>query len=71
MPWYIKSPDMGYFVGEFLGLGFFESHIEAGDCSEEEHPIEFESQENAQTFLDSWTGGTAGCFVTNEEPPNA
>ena len=66
MPWYIKSPEWEYFVGSFLGLGFFEIHIDDGDCSEEERPIEFESQEEAQTFLNSWVGGTAGCFVTNE-----
>ena len=66
--WYIKSKSCGYFVGHCLGLAFFESSIECGDLDPREEPVEFDSQEEAQAYLDSWEGGTADCFVTNEAP---
>jgi hypothetical protein len=66
MPVYIRSKSNGRFIGEFLGLGFFESSIEDGDCSPNEEPIEFPSVEEAQTFLDSWSGGPSDCFVACE-----
>jgi len=57
MPFYIKDPEMGKFIGECMGLGFYEASIEAGDCSSEEKPIPFETEEEAQTYLNSWSGG--------------
>ena len=71
MGWYIKGiDDEGLFVGEFMGLGLFESHIKAGDCSPDEEPIlplRFESEEEAENYLDSWEGGRAGCTVIFKE----
>jgi hypothetical protein len=67
MKWYIKSPTEGYFIGECLGLGFFEND-RGIDTSPAERPIEFESQYEAQVYLNSWVGGCADCFVTNESP---
>ena len=63
--WYIRSPDQGYFIGSFLGLGFFEASIEDGDCSEAERPCEFDSRADAETYLASWIGGPCGCVVTD------
>ena len=63
---YIRSRSEGRFVGEFLGLGFFESS-RGEDISEKEEPIEFESRDEAQKFLDSWGGGPSDCFVSEEE----
>jgi hypothetical protein len=63
---YIKSPTLGRFIGEFIGLGMFEASIEAGDCSPDEKPIEFPSVTEAQTYLDSWVGGPADCVVVEE-----
>jgi hypothetical protein len=68
MKWYIKSAQLGYYVGHCLGFGFFESHITDGTLSPKEQPVEFESREEAQAFLDSWTGGSADCFVTDVQP---
>ena len=68
MTWYIVSPDLGYFIGHFLGLGFFTRDIKDGTCDPCERPVEFESQEEAQNYLVSWVGGTAGCFITNKPP---
>jgi hypothetical protein len=65
MPWYIKSPELGLFVGSFLGLGFFEFHVEDGQCSPDEEPVRFATREEAQKFLDSWVGGPAGCYVVD------
>jgi hypothetical protein len=68
MGWYIKGRDEeGLFIGEFLGLGFFEISIKDGDCSAEERPIKFGSKEEAQEFLDSWVGGPAGCTIVEME----
>lgn len=63
---YIRSRSEGLFVGEFLGLGFFESS-KGEDISDKEEPIEFESRDEAQGFLDSWQGGPSDCFVSEEE----
>ena len=59
MPYYIKDRELGKFVGEFLGFGFYEEHIKVGDCSPEERPIPipFSSREEAQAYMKSWTGG--------------
>ena len=65
---YIKSKSLGYFIGECLGLGFFESHITDGTLSPREQPAVFNSREEAQNYLDSWQGGQVDCFVTNEKP---
>lgn len=62
---YIKADDLGYFVGECLGLGFFESHIDDGTLDPCERPCEFDSREDAQQFLDRWVGGGGGCYVTD------
>ena len=56
MPFYIKDPELGLFVGECLGLGFYEAH-KGEDISNEEQPIPFNSKEEAQKYLDSWSGG--------------
>jgi len=69
MPWFIKSAEEGRFVGEFLGLGFFETD-RGEDCSPEEEPIQFSSQEEAQTYLDSWNGGKQDCIVVEENCAN-
>jgi len=61
--YYIRSTPMGRFVGECMGLAFFECHIEDGTLSPKEEPVQFESEEQAQVFLDSWTGGAGDCFV--------
>lgn len=68
MPAWINHPEWGYFVGEFLGLGFYESHIKAGDCSPEERPIEFKNIEEAQRYLDLWANGACGSYVTIVPP---
>lgn len=57
MPFYIKDKEFGLFIGEFMGLGFYESSIETGECSPLEKPIPFDTKEEAQKFLDSWSGG--------------
>lgn len=65
MPWFIKSKELGRFVGEFLGLGFFE--LDRGfDCSLEEQPIQFSSREEAEKYLNSWEGGRQDCSVVKE-----
>ena len=63
MPFYIKSERDGLFIGDFLGLGFFGASIDDGTCSEKEEPIEFTTQCEAQTYLDSWVGGPSDCEV--------
>jgi len=50
-----------------MGLGFFESSIEEGECDPREKPIEFPTKEEAQKFLDSWSGGPSDCFVSEED----
>lgn len=66
MPVYIRSKQDGRFIGEFMGLGFFESSIKTGECDPREQPIEFESIATAKAFLDSWSGGQSDCFVSEE-----
>jgi len=53
----------GLFVGEILGLGFFEKSPEG----QGETPVEFESQQEAQSYLDSWVGGPSDCSVVEEK----
>lgn len=60
--YYIRSKSLGRFIGECLGMGFFETHM-GNDCSPEEEPVQFETEEIAQAYLNSWTGGQADCFV--------
>ncbi len=69
MPWFIRSKEEGRFIGEFLGLGFFETD-QGGDCSLEEKPIQFSSQDEAEKFLDSWEGGRSDCTVVEEQCAN-
>lgn len=57
MPYFIKDKELGLFVGECMGLGFFEAHIKDGTLSPEEKPIPFDTEQQAQDFLDSWSGG--------------
>lgn len=63
MPYYIKGrDDEGLFVGECLGLGFFQ--IDCGvDCSPDEKPVEFSSRKEAEEYLNSWVGGKSDCSV--------
>lgn len=61
--WYIRSESQGLFVGECLGLGFFEAHIKDGTLSPNEKPLSFDSKEEAEAYLNSWVGGKADCFV--------
>jgi len=61
--YYIRSKSLGLFMGEFLGMGFFECHKEDGTLSPQEEPIQFTSEEEAQAYLDGWIGGKADCFV--------
>lgn len=62
--YYIRSESLGRFVGECMGLGFFECHIEDGTLDpEKETPIQFLTEEEAQKYLDSWVGGVGDCFV--------
>ena len=65
---WIKSREHGYYVGSCLGLGFFQSHIEDGTLSPDERPIEFDSVDEAQRYLDSWVGGSGDCYVTVVAP---
>lgn len=62
--YYIRSETLGLFVGEAMGLGFFECHIADGSLtSEDAVPIQFLTEEEAQGYLDSWSGGQGDCFV--------
>ena len=60
---YIRSKSEGRYVGDLMGLGFFETTME----DDEAKPAEFESVEQAQKFLDSWVGGPTDCFVSVED----
>jgi hypothetical protein len=67
MKWYIKGYDEeGLFIGECLGLGFFECS-KGVDCSPYEKPVAFNTKDEAQKFLDSWSGGHAGCTIIEKE----
>lgn len=57
MPYYIKDAELGLFVGECLGLGFYEIHIKDGTLSPLEKPIPFDSEKQAWDFLKTWSGG--------------
>jgi hypothetical protein len=57
VPYYIKDAEFGLFIGLWKGLGFYEAHVEAGTCSPEERPLPFDTKEEAQCFLDSWSNG--------------
>lgn len=57
MPYYIKSETLGKFVGEFLGMGFYEAHIKSGDCDPEELPTPFYTDEEAKTYMKGWVHG--------------
>lgn len=61
--YYIRSESLGLFVGQCMGLGFFECHIEDEIVAPDEVPIKFVSKEEAQAYLDSWSGGIGDCFV--------
>lgn len=61
--YYIRSESLGLFVGQCMGMGFFECHIEDGTVAPEEAPIQFETEETAQVYLESWSGGIGDCFV--------
>jgi len=66
MPWYIQSKEMGKFVGECLGFGFFEKD-RGEDCSPDEQPIKFPTKKEAEDYLNSWVGGKQDCIVIYEE----
>jgi len=68
MSWYIRSKRDGYFVGECLGLGFFEVSIWDGTLNPEEEIAEFLTRREAMDYLSSWIGGMSDCFVTSEPP---
>lgn len=57
MSFFIQDKELGLFVGECMGLGFYEAHIKDGTLSPNEKPVPFESREEAQAYLDSWIGG--------------
>lgn len=57
MPYFIQDEKLGLFVGEFLGLGFYQWHIQDGQCSDKEKPIPFNTEKEALDFLYSWAGG--------------
>lgn len=62
--YYIRSETLGLFVGEMMGLGFFTCHVESGLLTGEDYmPIQFFTEEEAQTYLDLWIGGKGDCFV--------
>ena len=63
--YYICSETMGRFVGQCMGLGFFERLFDDAPFSEDgiPEPIQFYEEEEAEEFLDSWKGGRGDCFV--------
>jgi hypothetical protein len=65
---YIYHPQEGYFVGSCLGLVFYESSILAGDLSPLEEPIQFESEEEAREFMDSWIASDGQAYITDTPP---
>lgn len=63
MPAWIKSASNGYFVGEFLGLCFWElSNIEG------EQPVEFNDEIEAREYLATWETVPEDISVTLEPP---
>jgi len=55
MGYYIRSRiGEGLFVGECLGFAFFEDD-RGKDISEEEQPVEFNSREEAEEYLATWS----------------
>jgi hypothetical protein len=63
MPYFIEDEELGLFIGECMGLGFFEYHIKDGTLSPDELPAEFESKTEALEYLESWTGDKSRCKV--------
>jgi len=51
MGFYIKVDDLGLFVGEFLGMGFFTKHIIDGTLDKREEPAKFDSKKQAEEYL--------------------
>jgi len=66
---YLYHPEEGYFVGECLGLLFFESSIASGTLSPEEQPIEFECVQDAIDYVRSLIASDGKAFVTTDPPP--
>ena len=61
--YYIRSETLGLFMGEYTGFAFFESYKEDGLLFEDAEPAQFETEEEAQEYLNSWIGGAGDCFV--------
>ncbi len=61
--YYIRSESLGLFMGECLGFGFFEYHKQDGTLPPDLQPVQFEDEEVAQAYLDSWAEGPGDCFV--------
>ena len=61
---YIKSEREGLFLGEFLGLGYFE----AGSVSKNDKPMKFSTKKEAQHYLDTWLCGILDCEVVEVDP---
>ena len=58
----------GYFVGECLGLCFYESAV-GNDLSPDEKPIEFPTVSEAIDYVRSWIASDGKDFVTTDPPP--
>jgi len=61
---YINSLSRGLFIGHFMGVGFFISHILEGrlplHCA---RPVKFDSVEIALGFLNEWPEGGEDCEI--------
>lgn len=57
MSFYINDKEYGLFIGELLGLAIFEGHVSNNTNIENLNPIPFDTIEDAQSYLNSWSGG--------------
>lgn len=64
---YIRSAELGLFVGEFLGAGLFQKTEGVSGDVNEEHPVVFGSRQEAEKYLQGWSGGIADCRVVDED----
>lgn len=65
---YIYHPDEGYFVGECLGLVFYQSSIKDGTLSPVERPIEFNDVDGAKDYMASWIASDGKAYITVTPP---